>query len=203
MKNAGEFSSFKPSLARRIGWAFVSVFSLTLATALISFSFWFAWAGAAMLVGGLFMGYHVIISGALLAAASFLFLTLAIGLVFLVFWFGSMRRERRYRMAIAPVCLAEAVVRVESPSAAGVTVTVASGQRGLLLGRDLNSEVTLRLIGRSQIGSGEEGTAELCFPHNAERPTGLGQGTEFELLDFRRRLLGRGVVSRLWFQPAS
>jgi hypothetical protein len=203
MKKAGESSSFKPSLAERIGWAFFSVFGVTLATALIPFSFWLAWGGAAMLMAGLFMGYYMIISGAVLAAASFLCLTLAIGLIFLVFWFGSMRRERRYRLAIAPVCLAEAVVCVETSGTAGDHLTVASGQRGLMLGRDLNSEVTLRLIGRSQIGQGEEGSAELCFPRDAERPTGLGQGAEFELLDFRRRLLGRGVVSRLWFQPAS
>jgi uncharacterized membrane protein len=202
MIKAGEFPSFKPSRAERIGWALLYLFALALATVLFPFSFWAVWSGVPMLGFAIIMGFPMMVMAAVLVAASCLSFLPSIGLVFSVFWFGSMRRERRYRMAIAPVCLAEATVRVETSGTAGDPVTITSGQRGVLLGRDLNSEVTLRLIGRSQVRAGEEGTAELCFPRNAERPTGLGQGVEFELLDLRRRLLGRGVVSQLWFQPA-
>lgn len=72
-----------------------------------------------------------------------------------------------------------------------------SGSRALFRYREVTDGILLRLVGASQLGSGEDGSAWLAFSHPGRHQSYLREGLEFDILNRAHRPIGRGTVARI------
>jgi hypothetical protein len=72
-----------------------------------------------------------------------------------------------------------------------------SGFRATFRYHEVVNDVTVVLVGASQLSSGEEATARLTFVDPAQSLPCIRKGLEFDILDRREHRICRGVISQI------
>lgn len=97
----------------------------------------------------------------------------------------------------------EARLRVPSRAEGHQGGPIYSGLRATVRCGESCAEANVLLVGASQLAAGQEGPVRLSFTGLKDASYEPQSGLEFELLDYQRRLLGRGVIEAVLPTSAS
>lgn len=164
----------------------------------------FAVLGCFLIVGGLggllgafFIGRHAFVGIAIMILLGLISLVMASVVCFGVPLAWNFRRNRAFQWPIHTAPHLEVHLRFLNHEECPDGGPVYSGFRATFRYHEVIDDVTLVLVGVSQLASGEEAMARLSFGDLARHQTDLKEGSEFDILDGEHRYICRGTVVKI------
>jgi hypothetical protein len=153
--------------------------------------------GLGALLGAFFIGRHAFVAIAIMILLGTISLVMASFVCLGVPLVWNFRRNRGSEWPLHTVPHLEVRLHILGHQECPDGGPLYSGFRATFRHHDVVDDVTLVLLGASQLASGEEGTARLSFGDLARHQADLQKGSEFEILDREHRCICRGTVVKI------
>lgn len=153
--------------------------------------------GLGALLGAFLIGRHAFVAIAIMVLLGVISLIIASGMCWVLPLIWSYRRNRESGSVSKLRPHVEVRLHFLGQQDSSDGGPLYSGFRAVFRYHEVVDDVTLVLVGASQLARGEEGTARLTFADLARHLAYLQEGLEFDVLDREQRCICRGVISNI------
>jgi len=174
----------------------VIVCVMALAVVLVLFGFFLALQGMAILPGALFVGPHVVGAAAIGILLGIVSFTAGGCLCFRLFQYRVVFPNRS-QSQLRAIRTQHAEARLRVLAQCSDSGPLYSGFRPTFQYHEVVDDVTITLVGASQLTRGEDGTVLLSFGNPTRHDAYLREGCEFDILDHNKLRICSGTIKKL------